>query len=353
MAGGTGGHVFPALAVAHHLRAQGFGVSWLGTRHGLESEVVPKADFPIDYISVHGLRGKGVFGWLMAPFTLMVALIQALGVCKQRRPNAVLGMGGFVTGPGGLAAWLLRLPLVIHEQNAIPGLTNRLLARFATQVLEAFPGSFPNAVQAIHTGNPVREDIARLPAPDERFNTRQGPIRLLIFGGSLGAQILNQLLPQVLSRLLAKHPLDIWHQSGQRNLQETQSGYAQAKITARVEPFIEDMAQAYAWADLVICRAGALTVSELAAAGVGAILVPFPHAVDDHQTRNAAYLSNAKAAITLQQVECTPERLQAQLQELITAGREHLLSMAQAARRLAMPEATVQVTQACLRCAHG
>ncbi|MDQ2695681.1 MAG: undecaprenyldiphospho-muramoylpentapeptide beta-N-acetylglucosaminyltransferase, partial [Pseudomonadota bacterium] len=282
MAGGTGGHVFPALAVAEWLRRRDVPVVWMGTRRGLEATLVPKAGIPVEWIGVAGLRSSGWRRGLMAPVMLAQALGQAAVALGRCRPRVVLGMGGFVSGPGGLMAWLRRIPLVIHEQNAVAGLTNRWLARFADQVLEAFPDSFPAARHARCTGNPVRQAIADLLPPAARFAGRRGPARLLVVGGSQGALALNQLVPQALARL-PERP-EVWHQAGGRLLEAARTAYAQAGVSARLEPFIDDMAGAYGWADLVLCRAGALTVAELAAAGVGAVLVPFPYAVDDHQT---------------------------------------------------------------------
>jgi UDP-N-acetylglucosamine--N-acetylmuramyl-(pentapeptide) pyrophosphoryl-undecaprenol N-acetylglucosamine transferase len=353
MAGGTGGHVFPALAVARYLREEGVEVVWLGTRRGLEARIVPEAGFPIEYISISGLRGKGILGWLLAPARLCIALWQAVRVCLRCRPGAVLGLGGFVTGPGGIAAWLLRRPLVIHEQNAIAGLTNRLLSRLARRVLEAFPGSFPSDIKTEQTGNPVRADIAELPDPVSRIGAHQGQCRLLVIGGSLGAQTLNEVVPQALAQLPAAGRPVIWHQAGQNKDTVTGEAYAEAGVEAQVEAFIADMAAAYSWADLVICRAGALTISELAAAGVGAILVPYPHAVDDHQTRNALYLTNGGAARLILQTELTPETLAQMLRELLSGGREGLVKMAAAARSLAKPAATQRVAETCLEVMHG
>ncbi len=347
MAGGTGGHVFPALAVAEELRARGAEVVWMGTRRGLEAQVVPPTGIPMEWISVSGLRGKGVLAWVVAPWRLLRAAGQALGVILRRRPMVVLGMGGFVTGPGGFVTWLLRLPLVIHEQNAVAGLTNRLLAPLAMRVMEAFPATF--ARKAIHTGNPVRALIAELPPPELRFAERQGALRLLVLGGSLGARALNETLPAALAGL-ATRP-DVWHQAGAKLIDEARAAYQSAGVDARVEPFIADMAEAYAWADLVVCRAGALTIAELAAAGVGAILVPYPHAVDDHQTRNAAYLVEAGAAQLIQQRDLSVERMRAALAAL--ADRARLLTMASAARQCAKPEATRSVAELCMEAAHG
>lgn len=348
MAGGTGGHVFPALAVAAELRERGAEVFWLGTRQGLEARLVPAAGITMEWVSVSGLRGKGATTWLMAPWRILWAALQVLAVMLRQRPVVVLGMGGFATGPGGVMTWLLRKPLVIHEQNAIAGLTNRLLAPLARRVLEAFPGTF-HGKHVIHTGNPVRHGIAALPNPNERFAGRSGALRLLVLGGSLGARALNEVVPAAIS-LLSSRP-EIWHQAGNRNLDDTLEHYRNAAVTARVEPFIEDMAAAYAWADLVLCRAGALTVAELAAAGVGAILVPYPHAVDDHQSRNAAYLTDAGAALAIQQRELTRDKLCELLASFV--DRSRLLLMAEAARRLALPQAAALVAAQCWEAASG
>ena len=352
MAGGTGGHVFPALVVAEYLREQGVKVSWLGTRCGLEAKWVSNAGFPIDYISVKGLRGKGVTSWLLAPYKLWVAFWQAWAVCKKRQPHMVLGMGGYVTGPGGLAAWVLRKPLVIHEQNARPGLTNRLLSRFARQVLEAFPGSFASPIKALHTGNPVRRTISQLPDPKERFAARQDAIRLLVIGGSLGAQVLNQCVPQAVAMLAPENRPQVWHQTGDQKLVSTRRHYEREGIKVKLQEFIENMAQALSWADLVVCRAGALTVTELTVVGVGAILVPYPYAVDDHQSCNAAYLADVGAAKVVQQRDFTAERLASLLFEFISNGRERLLQMAMRAKTLAKPDAAHQVAQVCLEVTH-
>lgn len=340
MAGGTGGHVFPALAVAQELRGRGHQVHWLGTRHGLESDVVPRAGFPIEYLSVKGLRGKGVIGWLLAPGRLLLALTQALRICARLRPQAVLGMGGFVTGPGGVASWLLHRPLVIHEQNAIPGMTNRWLSHFATRVLQAFPGSFTPQRHAVVTGNPVRHGILNITTPAQRYHSRQGALQVLIIGGSLGAQALNEMVPAAVSQLEpAVRPM-IWHQTGKQREQSTQQRYADFGVSARVVPFITDMAEAYAWADVVICRAGAMTISELSNVGLASILVPFPFAVDDHQTANARVLADAGAARLVQQRDLTPALLASHLRELISQGRSQLLVMAAAAQRQSKPDAT-------------
>lgn len=351
MAGGTGGHVMPALAVAEQLRTQGAEVSWLGTRRGLESRLVPRAGFPIDYISIGGLRGKGWMGWLLAPFRLTLALVQAGGVLARRRPAVVLGMGGFVTGPGGVMSWLLRRPLLVHEQNAIAGLTNRLLAPLACRVMVAFPATRLGRDACI-TGNPLRTGITALEAPQTRYTCRSGRLRVLVVGGSLGARALNTVMPAALATLPDGVRPEVWHQAGNRLLEEARAGYTRVGLDARVEPFIDDMAAAYAWADLVVCRAGALTVSELAGVGVAALLVPYPYAVDDHQSANARYLSEAGAAFLIPQRDLDVAALQRLLTELAgEQGRARLAQMAIAAHRLAYPEATREVAQRCLEVA--
>jgi UDP-N-acetylglucosamine--N-acetylmuramyl-(pentapeptide) pyrophosphoryl-undecaprenol N-acetylglucosamine transferase len=347
MAGGTGGHVFPALALARELRARSWQVVWLGTRRGLEARLVPAEQIALEWLSVGGLRGKGMLVWLTAPLQLTRALLQALAVIRRRRPALVVGLGGFVAGPGGLAAWLLRRPLLIHEQNAIAGFTNRCLAWLARRVLTAFPGSFAPRVHAQVVGNPVRREITDLPPPSQRFALRQGPTRVLVVGGSQGATRLNAMVPFALARAAATLPFDVQHQSGERWIEAARRNYAEAGMTARLQPFIDDMAAAYGWADLVICRAGALTVSELAAAGVAAILVPFPAATDDHQTRNAAYLVNGGAAVMIAERELSVERLAAELLRLCN-GRGRLLAMAERARALARPRAAQDLANACV-----
>jgi len=347
MAGGTGGHVFPALALARELRARSWQVVWLGTRRGLEARLVPAEQIAVEWLSVSGLRGKGALVWLSAPLKLARALLQALAVIRRRRPALVVGLGGFVAGPGGIAAWMLRRPLLIHEQNAIAGFTNRCLARLARRVLTAFPGSFPPRVHAQVVGNPVRREIAELPPPSQRFAQRHGPTRLLVVGGSQGATQLNAMVPFALARAAATQRFEVQHQSGERWIEAAKRNYAEAGMTVRLQPFIEDMAAAYGWADLVICRAGALTVSELAAAGVGAILVPFPAATDDHQTRNAAFLVDDGAAVMIAERELSAERLAGELVRLCH-GRARLLAMAERARALARPRAAQELADACV-----
>jgi UDP-N-acetylglucosamine--N-acetylmuramyl-(pentapeptide) pyrophosphoryl-undecaprenol N-acetylglucosamine transferase len=347
MAGGTGGHVFPALALARLLRERSLDVVWLGTERGLESRLIPAEGIALERLSVAGLRGKGALAWLAAPFRLTLALVQALRIMRRRQPLVVVGLGGFVTGPGGVAAWLTRRPLVIHEQNAVAGFTNRCLAHLARVVLEAFPDSFGPDVHARLIGNPVRRDITAVPPPRERFANRTGPVRLLVFGGSQGAARLNAVVPFALARLGSRLPFDVRHQAGERWLEEARSAYARAGVRADVRPFIADMAEAYAWADLVVCRAGALTVSELAAVGVGAVLVPFPGAVDDHQAHNAQYLVRESAAVMIADRELTAERLAAELERLCM-GRGKLLAMAERARQLATPHAADELAEVCL-----
>jgi UDP-N-acetylglucosamine--N-acetylmuramyl-(pentapeptide) pyrophosphoryl-undecaprenol N-acetylglucosamine transferase len=346
MAGGTGGHVFPALAVAEALRAQGMQVFWIGTERGMESRLVPEHGFELEPVRVEGLRGKGPTQVLSAPVKLIAALWQAIQILRRRAPSVVLGMGGFASGPGGLAARVLGLPLVIHEQNRVPGMTNQWLARIATRVFEAFPGSFPPARRAVATGNPVRRAIAELPPPRERFAGRSGPGRLLVVGGSLGARALNESVPAALALIPEKDRPQVRHQAGHQTLELARQAYAEAGVRAEVTPFIADMAEAYGWADLVVCRAGALTVSELAAAGVGAILIPYPHAVDDHQAGNARYLTDAGAARLLIQRDLTAAGLAEQMRALF-GEREALLAMAEAARAKANPDAAERIAAAC------
>jgi UDP-N-acetylglucosamine--N-acetylmuramyl-(pentapeptide) pyrophosphoryl-undecaprenol N-acetylglucosamine transferase len=350
MAGGTGGHVYPALAVARALQEQSREVVWLGTHRGLESRVVPEAGIPIEWISVAGLRRKGLLTLLAAPIRLTLALLQSVSVMLRHRPAAVLGMGGFVSGPGGLAAWLTRRPLVIHEQNAVAGLTNRLLARLARVVLQAFPGSFSPQVAAVTVGNPVRGEIAALAHPETRFADRDGPLRLLVLGGSQGALALNRVVPAALARLPQQVRPTVLHQTGERTLDAAREAYAECGITAELKPFIEDMADAYGWADLVVCRAGALTVAELSAAGLPAIFVPYPAAVDDHQTSNAQSLVEAGAATLLREDALSDETLASLLKSWLT-GRAALLERARRARALAQPEALRAITAACLEAA--
>ena len=352
MAGGTGGHVYPALAVARALQAQSLDVVWLGTHRGLESRVVPEAGIDIEWISIKGLRRKGLLAVLIAPLQIGWALLQSLSVILRRRPSAVLGMGGFVSGPGGVAAWLTRRPLVIHEQNAAAGMTNRLLARLARVVLQAFPGSFNSDVDAETVGNPVREDIAAGAPPHERYANRQGVLRVLVLGGSQGALALNRTVPAALALLDPEVRPVIRHQCGERTLDIAKSSYDEHEVDVELLPFIEDMAAAYAWADLVICRAGALTVAELCAVGVPALFVPYPAAVDDHQTANARPMAEAGAAMIVPEDELTPERLAELLREWLQS-RAALQQRAAKARALACPDSLRRITEICLEQAGG
>ena len=355
MAGGTGGHVFPALAVAEALRAQGVEIVWLGTRRGLEARVVPQAGIDMEWLTVAGLRHKGLRGWLLAPFNVGLALLQSLHVLLRRRPMAVLGMGGYTAGPGGVMSWFLRVPLLIHEQNAVAGLTNRLLAHIATRVMTAFPNVFAPRVRAVEVGNPVRAALTALPEPRQRLQGRGDALRLLVIGGSLGAQALNEVVPLAVRSMDAAVRPQIWHQTGELHIDATRAAYDQAGVAAvHIVPFIDDMSAAYAWADIVVCRAGALTVAELAAAGIGAVLVPYPHAVDDHQTRNAAFLVEAGAAILVPQAELTPAHLCQLLEQFAAAGqRQRLMDMACSARALARPDAAQRIATMCLEAARA
>ena len=353
MAGGTGGHVFPALAAARVLRERGFEPVWLGTKRGLEAKLVPPAQIEMEWISMSGLRGKGVATLLLAPFKVALAIWQSLQVMRRRNPVVVLGAGGFVAGPGGVAAWLTRRPLIIHEQNAVAGMTNRMLAKLARRVLEAFPASFPSGTRTEQVGNPVRREIAALAPPEQRFAERQGPLRLLVIGGSQGAAKLNASVPAALASIdAASRPLVI-HQAGERHIELARQTYAKHGVQADVRAFINDMAEAYGWADVVVCRSGALTVSELAAAGLPAIFVPFAAAVDDHQTLNAKFLVDAQAGVSIPERDLTPERLAQELKKLLSGGREHLKAMAIRARSVAITDADVRLADACVAAAGG
>ncbi|AMG57501.1 undecaprenyldiphospho-muramoylpentapeptide beta-N-acetylglucosaminyltransferase [Pantoea vagans] len=343
MAGGTGGHVFPGLAVAHHLMEQGWQVRWLGTADRMEADLVPKHGIDIDFIRISGLRGKGMKALLLAPLRIFNAWRQARRIMKAWQPDVVLGMGGYVSGPGGLAAWSCGIPVVLHEQNGIAGLTNKWLAKIATKVLQAFPGAFPAADVV---GNPVRTDVLALPLPAQRLADRHGPIRVLVIGGSQGARILNQTLPQVAA--LVGDEITLWHQTGKGAQPETEKAYQQVGQTQhKVTEFIDDMAAAYAWADVVVCRSGALTVSEVAAAGLPAIFVPFQHK-DRQQYWNALPLEKAGAARIFEQPQFTAEAVADLLRHW---DRVTLLTMAEQARQVAIPDATERVAQEVVRAA--
>jgi len=359
MAGGTGGHVFPALAVADCLRDEGWKVVWLGTRAGMEARLVPQHGYEMAWINFSGVRGKGLLRLATLPLQLLGAFYQSARAIFAHRPDVVLGMGGYTAFPGGMMATLLAKPLVVHEQNSIAGLTNRVLVCLANKVLVAFPNAFKGRkdkpipcgkVETEWCGNPVRADIASVAEPQARFAERQGALRLLVVGGSLGAAALNEAVPKALALIPEIQRPEVAHQSGAKHLDTLQANYHSAGVTADIRPFIENMAEMYAWADLVLCRAGALTVAELAAAGVASVLVPYPHAVDDHQTSNARFLSDSGAAILVAQTKLTAQRLAEILQAL---SRDKLLIMAQAARTLAKPEATRQVAKACKELAHA
>ena len=349
MAGGTGGHVYPALAVAECLRQQGVDLLWLGTDKGLESELVERHGFILRRINIGGLRGKGIARLLLAPVLLLRALFEALAVIRQFKPDAVLGMGGYASGPGGIAAWISRIPLYIHEQNAIAGMTNRLLAPLAKMKLTGFPGAFAPARNVEVTGNPVRQEIVELAAANSsNFDFEDKPLSLLILGGSQGAMALNTAVPQILGNLGDGVEISVWHQTGKQHLQETRLCYEQSGLKqARVEPYITDMAQAYEWADLVLCRAGALTIAEVCVAGLASILVPFPYAVDDHQTANARVLSEKGAAVLLPEPELKSGRLEALITSLYQAPAS-LQSMAEKTRAIASPNAATRVASICL-----
>lgn len=354
MAGGTGGHVFPALAVAKALlqSQQDVQVDWIGTRTGIESRVVPNNQIPIHMIPVKGLRGSGWKRWLSAPWQISRALWQAVILLRRLQPDCVLGMGGYVTGPVGVAAWLLHIPLVIHEQNAVAGLTNRWLSRLASKVLLGFPNELLRFSTARITGNPVRAELADMAEPAVRYTAHTGDMRLLVLGGSLGASVLNETVPQALARLDERLRPQVIHQAGQTHTEKTEQAYANAGIIAKVVPFIEDMAKAYAWADLVICRAGALTVSEISMVGLAALFVPYLYAVDDHQVKNAQYLCAAGAAVMVLQTELNAMNLADQLETLLS-DRCRLMEMAIAARKTALPDATGLVVECMLEVSHG
>ena len=346
MAGGTGGHIFPGLAVADELKRRKTPVIWIGGVGGLEQHLVPQYGWRLETLPIAGVRGKGFAAKLFAPLKLVRAIAAAWSLLKRHAPRSVLSMGGYAAAPGGIAAWLARVPLVVHEQNRIPGMTNRMLARFANRVLTGFADVFP---QGEWVGNPVRATIAALPTPAARYAGREGPLRLLVLGGSQGAQSLNAALPEVLRRRGARLPVAVRHQCGAKHFEQARAAYMRANIEADVVPFEDDMAAAYAWADLVICRSGALTLAELAAAGMPAILVPFPHAVDDHQTRNAEAMVAAGGARLVVEGDDFVKRLGAAFEEI--GDRAKLLKMGEAARTLAKPFAGKQIADVCLEVA--
>ncbi|MAZ78194.1 MAG: undecaprenyldiphospho-muramoylpentapeptide beta-N-acetylglucosaminyltransferase [Legionellaceae bacterium] len=325
MAGGTGGHIFPALAVAEQLKQEGHEVCFLGTASGLEAKLVPAHKFTLLTLNIVGVRGHKLSRKLLSPLLLLRAIWQAIRIIKKFKPDVVLGMGGFVSGPGGIAAFLLRKPLYLHEQNAVAGTTNRYLSKFAKHIFSAFPNTFPRASNEICVGNPVRRSLCDLPAPSERYAKRTGPINILVLGGSRGAMALNLYVPQALSQL--KKPIMVWHQAGEAHFDQAKQAYRECGIEAKIDAFIDDMSTVYAWADLVICRSGAMTVSEIAAVGIAVVFIPFPHAIDDHQTKNAASLANEKAAIVVKQSADMVERLSVAIDGLL--DRQVLIDMAE------------------------
>jgi len=346
MAAGTGGHVFPALAVAKELQQQGIQVSWLATPAGMENRLLKNHDIPIYQIDIQGVRGNGAVRKLLAPFKILKATLSAMRYMKQLKVDAVAGFGGYVAGPGGLAARALGIPVIIHEQNAIAGFTNTQLSRIAKKVCQAFPNTFAESAKIVTTGNPVRKEITEILSPSWRYQEREKaglPLRILIVGGSLGAQALNERVPEALKQLNV--PLNVYHQCGQNHADATQARYADkpASLQVEVQPFIEDMAKAYSDADLIICRAGALTVTEIATAGVAAVFVPLPSAVDDHQTANAKFLANSGAAKICPQSTLTPDSLKELLAPLM--NRQLLSEMAVKARQQAQPDATRHVVR--------
>ncbi|MFV5213580.1 undecaprenyldiphospho-muramoylpentapeptide beta-N-acetylglucosaminyltransferase [Azonexus caeni] len=344
MAGGTGGHIFPALAVAHKMRDAGWRVVWLGNPQGMEARLVPQHGFEMVWLDFSALRGKGLARKLLLPVNLLRGFWQGLKAIRQVKPNVVLGMGGYITFPAGMMAALSGVPLVLHEQNSVAGLANRVLAGVADRIASGFPEVLKKGVWL---GNPVRPEIAAVAPPAERFAGRDGALRLLVIGGSLGAQALNETVPQGLSRLTAEQQPQIVHQAGEKHIDALKAAYAAVGVQAHCVPFIEDMAGAYEWADLVICRAGALTIAELAAVGVASILVPFPHAVDDHQTANARFLVNVGGAFLLPQRDLTPDAVAL----IRNYSRSQLLEMAEKARSLAKPDATLDVVNLCIEAA--
>lgn len=351
MAGGTGGHVYPAMAVADYLKNMGWNIVWLCTEGGMENRLIANSGYEKAMIAMRGVRGKGLLGWVLLPVKLAKAFAQSIAAIRKHQPDIVLGMGGFAAFPGGLMAKLLGKPLVIHEQNSVAGLTNKVLSKFATRVLTAFPAAFAKKTKegkVLLVGNPVRADIAGLPLPEMRFAGREGVLRLLVVGGSLGAQALNEVLPQALALLPVGQRPQVVHQAGFKQIEALKNNYENAGVDADAKAFIDDMASMYAWADFVICRSGALTVAEVSAVGIGSLMVPFPFAVDDHQTTNAAYLAEHGAALVVQQKDFNVEKLQKILNGLT---REVCIDMAIKARALGKPEATANVATICIEVA--
>lgn len=343
MAGGTGGHVYPAIAVADYLQSRGWEIVWLATEGGMENRLIADKPYRKAMMAMRGVRGKGLLGWVVLPLKLCIACQQSVSAIRQYQPDVVLGMGGFAAFPGGLMAKVLGKPLVIHEQNSVAGLTNRALSFLANKVLAAFPAAFGDKAELV--GNPVRQDITHLPVPEIRYTNRTGQLKLLVIGGSLGATALNDVLPKALASMPEAERPEVVHQAGEKHIATLEANYLQAGVVAETKAYIQDMAARYAWADVVVCRAGALTVAELACVGVASILVPFPHAVDDHQTTNAQYLSENGAAILIQQTAFNVEKASEILRQLT---RQSCLDMANKARALAKPEAAVAVANTCI-----
>ena len=348
MAGGTGGHIFPALAVAEHLRAQGWSVVWVGVRGGMEERIIPARGYTMAWVRFAGVRGRGPVAFALLPLNLLVAFWQSARAIFAHRPDLVLGMGGYVSFPGAMMASFLKKPLVIHEQNSIAGLANRVLAKLADRVLTTFPNAFGEATAVIWTGNPVRQEIVSMSPPENRYASRAGQMRLLVVGGSQGAQALNTVVPEALAMISASARPRVLHQAGADHSDAVRRRYQEMGVAAEVVPFIDDMAARYAETDLIICRAGATTVAEIAAAGIASVLVPYPHSVDDHQTINARFLADHRAALLIPQRELTAQRLAE-----VVAGfnRDRLVRMAQAARAVGRPEATRAVAQVCMELA--
>jgi UDP-N-acetylglucosamine--N-acetylmuramyl-(pentapeptide) pyrophosphoryl-undecaprenol N-acetylglucosamine transferase len=343
MAGGTGGHIFPGLAVAEQMRAAGWDVVWMGARGGMEERLVPRHGYRTAWIRARAARGKGLAQKLLLPANLLLSFWESARAIRSIRPSVVLGLGGYVAFPGGMMASLLNRPLALHEQNAVAGLANRVLAQVSDKVMVAFPGALKGAEW---TGNPVRNEIAAIAPPEVRFQGRDGPLRILVVGGSLGAQGLNEALPKAIA-LLPQKPIVV-HQAGEKHLETLRANYAAARVQGEFVAFIDDMARRYAEADLVVCRAGAVTIAELSAGGLASILVPFPYAVDDHQTANAKFLSERGAAILIQQKDLTPEALARLIESL---DRAKLLEMAKKARALGKPDAAQIVARRCMQLA--
>jgi len=350
MAGGTGGHIFPALAVADHLRAQGWNVVWVGVRGGMEERLIPPRGYTMSWVRFSGVRGRGPVATMLLPLNLLIAFWQTARAIFGHRPDVVLGMGGYVSFPGAMMASFLNRPLAIHEQNSIAGLANRVLSRLADRVLTTFPNAFGEATAVIWTGNPVREEIVAMAPPENRYAARAGQLRVLVVGGSLGAQVLNTVVPEALALLAPDMRPRVTHQAGMANHDAVRDRYQASGVNATVLPFIDDMAARYAETDLIICRAGATTIAEIAAAGIASVLVPYPHSVDDHQTINARFLADRAAALLIPQSEFTARGLAEVLSKFT---RERLLAMAQSARTAGRPEATRAVAQVCMELAHA